>query len=70
MTGHLYAAIAARVLAALAVAATVWLAFLGHPWLAVLAGWFAFLALFLGGRFHLGHHRTIADNRPKETTTR
>lgn len=70
MTGHLYAAITARTLAALATAATVWLAFHGHPWLAVLAGWLAFLAAFLGGRFHLGHHRTIAHNRQMETTSR
>ena len=60
MTGYLRAAIAFRVLAILAVAATVWLAGLGHPWWAALASWVAFLAVFLGGRCHTAHRRVIA----------
>lgn len=57
MPGDLYAASFCRALAATAAVATCWLAVQGHPWLAVLAGWFAFLALFLGGLIHRGHHR-------------
>ena len=78
MTGYRRAAVACRVLAVLAVAATGWLAGLGHPWWAALTGWVAFLAVFLGGRCHTAHHRTIAHHairtrhttHPKENTVR
>ncbi|MEU5322940.1 hypothetical protein AB0G67_40250 [Streptomyces sp. NPDC021056] len=72
MTGYLYAAIACRVLAPLTAAGSVWLALTDHPWLSLLTGWLAFLALFLGGRLHLAHRRTIAEHAhtDKETTTR
>lgn len=65
MTADMRAATACRALAVIAAVATVWLAVTGHPWLGSLAGWFAFLALFLGGLIHRGHHRAIARNRQK-----
>ena len=79
MTGYRRAATSFRMLAVLAVAATGWLAGLGHPWWAALASWVAFLGVFLGGRCHTAHRRTIAHhttrtrrttNPEKETTTR
>lgn len=62
MTGYLRAAIALRAVAVLAVGSTVWLAVLDHPVLAGLTAWAAFLAVFLGGRCHTAHRRTIADH--------
>jgi len=67
MTGYLYAAIVCRVLALLAVAATVWLAFTAPWWAAALTGWAAFLSVFLGGATPLAHRRTLA---PQSTGTR
>jgi hypothetical protein len=55
MTGYLVAAIVCRVVALAAVVAAVWLAFTGSPWWALLTGYTAFLAVFLGGRCHAGH---------------
>lgn len=56
MTGYLRAATAFRALAAVG---TVWLAVLDHPWLAGLATWAGLLAVFLGGRLHTAHLRTV-----------
>lgn len=80
MTGYLRTATACRALAAPALAGTVWLAALGHPWLALLPAWAVSLLVFFGGRFHAAHRRTVAErdlpeapttrNRRKETTTR
>jgi hypothetical protein len=70
MTGYLRSSIACRALIAPAAAGAVWLAVLGHPWLAGFTGWLTFLAVLLGGLLHLGHHRTLTHNRQKETTTR
>jgi hypothetical protein len=60
VTAYMRAATAFRAVAVLAVGGTVWLAALDHPVLAGLTAWAAFLAVFLGGRFHTGHLRTIA----------
>lgn len=71
MTAYLRAATAFRAVAVLAVGGTVRLAVLDHPVLAGLTAWAAFLAVFLGGRFHTGHLRTVANhttcNRPTTT---
>lgn len=73
VTAYLRAAIACRVLAPLTAAGSVWLALTDHPWLSVLVGWLAFLALFLGGRLHLAHNRTVTHPtttpRPKKAPT-
>ena len=61
MTGYLRAAIALRVYAVLALADTVGLVVTGHLWWAGLSAWMAFLGVFLGGRCHLAHHRTLTD---------
>lgn len=65
MTAYLRASIACRVLAPLTAAGSVWLALTDHPWLSLLTGWLAFLALFLGGRLHLAHNRTLADRKDR-----
>lgn len=70
MTGYLRSSIACRALTVPAAVGTVWLAALGHPWLAGLTGWVAFLAVLFGGLLHLGHNRTITHSRQKGYTTR
>lgn len=71
MTAYMRAATAFRALAVLAAAGTVWLAVLDHPWLAGLATGAGLLAVFLGGRLHTAHLRTVADqtNRNPHTVT-
>lgn len=69
MTGYLYAATVCRVLAPLTAAGSVWLALTDHPWLSLLTGWLAFLALVLGGRLHLAHRRTIAGHAARTEHT-
>jgi hypothetical protein len=60
MKDHLWTAVVFRVLAGLAVAGVMWLAVLGHPWLAGLTAWAGFLAavVALGGRWHTFRHGT------------